>query len=154
MQAKTLSRVFVDEGEDLDLPAVLGPVEQEVVGPNVVGSLGSVPNAALIAIAQTTAFLSPSRYSQAFTAPQALHALAVDPPSLPLEKSVNPTIAVARMFPRQPVDVREQSRLVARHEPLSALGRSMLPDQETGAALRDLESLLKVIHRALPADRA
>ena len=73
-----LAGVLIDDVEQLEHPAVGGLIELEVQGPHVTGPLGSQPIGGHRRLAEALALASPRRDSEAFFAPQALHALAVD----------------------------------------------------------------------------
>jgi hypothetical protein len=90
--------VLVGDGEDFDRPAISGLVDEEVERPNVVragrGHMARHPLAPLPA-------MRPRRQTQAFIAPQPLHAFAVAGEAIPTQQRVDAPVAVAGMTPGQ-----------------------------------------------------
>lgn len=67
-----LPRGLVHHRQDLQTPAVLGLVEEEIIAPYVVRTLGPPAHAAVPAVAQATAFPRTRRHFQALPLPKGM----------------------------------------------------------------------------------
>ena len=74
------SRVFVDDGHNLDRSSVGGGVELEVDGPDLIRGVGLRPVGRCASAGAFTS--SPVRHAQPFLAPEPLDLLVVDVPAL------------------------------------------------------------------------
>ncbi len=92
---EALSTEFVDNREHLDWTTVMSAVCHEIVGPDVVAMGGPEPDTGPIVEPQTSAFGLLLRNLQPLLAPDAIHPLVIDPPTLSSEQCRNPAIAVA-----------------------------------------------------------
>ena len=98
---QTLPAVLVDHGHQLQGSAVVGPIEHEVVGPDVVLMLGSQPYAASVVQPQASALRLFLGHFQPFLPPDTSHPLHIDFPSFRFEQSGDPPVAVATILLRQ-----------------------------------------------------
>ena len=129
--------VLVNDIEDPEAAAVAGVTAHEVVGPDVVGMLGSafphgVLRAALSVLARRLLF----RLFEPFQPPQPPHSLVVDPPPLPSQPPTDRLVALLRMCLGQLVETSDQAPLEGTRVWLMAIGRPMLVDQQARPPLR------------------
>jgi hypothetical protein len=85
MDRQALAGVFIDHHHQLERSAIVGPVEHEVPGPHMVGSLGAQPDAGTVVEPQPASFRLFRRHFEALTAPDAHHPAMTDLPALGLE---------------------------------------------------------------------
>ena len=102
----------VDDVQQAQRPAVVGAVLDDVVGPDVVGPLGSKPHAGAVGQPQTALLRLPPRSFQPLQPPDALDPLSVDRPTGRSQHRGDPAAAVAAVFGRQRDDVRGERRVV------------------------------------------
>ena len=84
---------LVNDVQLLEDPAVGGHVELVVKRPHVIGPLGAQALGWDGRVAEALALAPPARHSQAFFAPEALHALAVQRPAVLEEQGVRAPVA-------------------------------------------------------------
>src|SRR5690606_24344581 len=98
---------LVDDGQDLQAPAVSGGVHHEIKRPHLVRYRRHAPLAAVTRLTQPPALDGPLRHLQALLAPQALHALTVHAPPLPLKQGRDE-------IGRAPSELQSRENLVCR----------------------------------------
>ena len=134
-----LARELVDHAEHAELPAVMRPVLDEVVGPDMVGPLRPEPEAGPVIEPEAALFRVFSRHFQPLPPPDPLNPLGVHhPPCLAQERGDAP-VAVAAILDCQGHDLRGEPLLVFSGSQRAALGRSWLDQDPAGAALRHPE---------------
>ncbi len=82
LDRKTLSRVLVEYGQQLQGTTVVGPRAHEVVGPDVIPVQRPEPDARAIVEPQSPPFRLPSGHFEPLLPPDALHTLVVHLPAL------------------------------------------------------------------------
>jgi hypothetical protein len=81
LQGQTLSGVLIDHGQQLQRTAILRPIHQEVVRPDVIDLLGPVPNTAILTAArQTASTMLLSRHLEMFLLPQSMDTFVIHLP--------------------------------------------------------------------------
>ena len=126
------------------LPAVMGAVLDEVVGPDVVAVLRPQPDARSVGQPQPAALGLFGGDLQPLAPPDPLDPLVVDQPAGPAQQLGDLAIAVAAILPGQLDDVGRQPLLVVTAPRDLALRRAMLPERRTGATLGHVQ--LRVEH--------
>src|SRR5690606_22738322 len=130
---------LVDDVEHAELPATVGPTLDEVVGPDMVGVLGSKPDARSV-IQPEPAFLRLFLGNlQPLPPPDALDAFGIHRPTLGSQHRRDPAIAIAAIPGGEPDDVRRQRLFIRPAFGLLALGRTVLSEDLAGQPLRDGE---------------
>jgi len=147
---KTFPRELVDQRHQPDFPAVMGLSFDEVVRPDVIAPLRSQPDAAAVAQPQPSSWPLFLRYFQPLTAPDALHAINANTPSCFLQKSGDPSIAIAAILRRQLQYRSRQPILVSTHDHTVTLRAARLTDDPAGMAFRQAILRPGFFHR-LPA---
>ncbi len=136
---QALSGEFVDDVEHSELPPVVRPALDEVVGPDVVRPLRPETDARSV-VQPEPALLGLSRgHLQPLPPPYSLDTLHIHGPARIPKKSRDPAVAVAPVLGCERDDVRRQRIIVGtapRHLPL---GRAMLSKYATDDALRNGE---------------
>ena len=117
---------LVEHDEHAEGPAVLRALLDEVIRPDVVGSLGPKTDAGPIVQPQTAAFGLFAWHFQPFPTPDAIDALDVDPPAFGDEHLANTPVAVAAVPRRQPDDRSRQRGFVVRRLEMPSLRRARL----------------------------
>jgi len=123
---QTLARELVDDAQDPERFAVVRAVSDEVVGPDMVGSLRPQTDARAIIEPQTPAFRLFGRNLQPLTPPYPLDTLLVHRPASSAKQRRNPAISVAAILAGKLDDVGSQCYLVIGCRWDLALRRSML----------------------------
>jgi hypothetical protein len=118
---------LVDDVEQLEHAPVGGLIELEVQRPDVIGPLGLQALSGDGRLAQAPALAPAGRDPEAFLAPQALHALAVDAVPELAETHVRAAIAPARPLGRELAQQRAQLRLLVGRAGLVALSGRCWP---------------------------
>ena len=72
---------LIHDIESAELAAIVGPLLDEVVGPDMIPAFGPKPDAGAVAEPQPPAFRLPGRHLQPLLAPDPLDALVVDHPA-------------------------------------------------------------------------
>src|SRR3954470_24362691 len=146
-----LAGELVDDVQQLDHPPVGGLIELEVQGPHVIGTLGPQPAARNGRLAQALAFAAPRWDSEAFLAPQPLHALAVDRVPELTQAHVRAAVPPPRPLDRDLAQQPTQHDVLVGHLGLVALRGAMLSHDSARPALADTEAVLQHQDRAAPA---
>ena len=151
---ETFPGVFVDEVEHAELPPVMGPALDEVVGPDVIGIFWSQPDAGSV-IEPEPAFLGLFLGNfQPFASPDPLDPLHIHgPASFPKQHGDAP-ITVTSVFAGERDDIGGQGPFVSTPEQHLALRRAMLAKNPAGDAFRHAEFLLHMIDASATAGRA
>src|SRR5690606_19681134 len=108
----------------------------EVVGPDVIGSLGAQAHARAVVQPKPAAFWVLLRDLQPLLSPDPLDPLGVHRPAGMAQQGRDPPVAVAAVGLGQLDDVGGQRRLVVAAAGPLALGGSVLSEHRAGAALR------------------
>ena len=120
---------LVDDVEQLQHAAVGGLIELEVQRPHVTGPLGAQPIGGHGRLAEAAAFAAARRDPEAFFAPQALHALAVDLVAELAEADMRAPVAPPRPLGRELAQQRPQHLVGVDGVGLVALGGAVLADE-------------------------
>jgi hypothetical protein len=131
------AREFVEHHEHSKGPAILSAILDEVIGPDVIGTLRSQANARAIVGPKPAPFRLLYRHFEPFPAPDAVDPLDVHSPALGNEHLADAAVAVATIARRQPHDRVRQRRFVVGHLLPPPLRRTRLPYDSAGSALRD-----------------
>jgi hypothetical protein len=115
----------------------VGAVLDEVVGPDVIAVLGPEPDAGAVVQPEPTALRLLLGNLQPLASPDPLDPLVVDQPASPAQQRGDLAIAVAAILAGQLDDVGRQPRFILMALRDLALGRAMLAERRTGAALGD-----------------
>src|SRR5215212_1705352 len=118
---QALPREVVDDGQDLEHSSILELIENEVVAPDVVLSLGTKLHNAILALPKATSLLRTTDDFQPFFTADPAYALAVHLPRAATQFMGQPAIAVPRMLsgqfdhpgPQAPVSIAYWPYLVA-----------------------------------------
>ena len=119
---QALARELVEDIDCAKRPPVVGPVMNEVVGPDVVSPLRAQLDTRSVVEPQTTPFRLVSGHLQPLAPPQPLNPLVVDLPAPLAQQRCNPSVAVAAVLTRQLDHVRNQALFVATISSDMALG--------------------------------
>jgi hypothetical protein len=137
---------LVDEVEHAVLPAVVGAVLDEVVGPDVVRALGPQPDARSVREPEPATLGLLLGHLQPLAPPDPLHPLVVDRPARGRAQQLGHlAVAVAAVPAREPDDVGGELFLVVPAPRAPALRRTMLAEGGAGAALGELELIADVL---------
>jgi hypothetical protein len=128
---------LVDDIEHTELAAIMGALLDKVVGPDVIGALGSEPDARSVIQPQASTFRLPGGDLQPLASPDPLDPLVVDQPAGPAQQRGDLAIAVAAILPGQLDDVGRQPLFIITAPRDLALRRAMLSERRTGTALRN-----------------
>ncbi len=134
-QRQALPGVLVDHRQDLQRPAVVGPLEDEVVGPDVVSALRPEPHARAVIPPQAASFGLLPGHLESFLPPDPLDPLLVHAPARLAQEARDGLVAVAAEAGRQLDDLRHQDWLVVPHPQPAVLGRAGLPEDAAGPPL-------------------
>jgi hypothetical protein len=114
----------------------------------MVGPRGPQPDARSVIEPQPTTLRLFLGNLQPLPPPDTLNTFGVHVPSLHTEQGCNPAIAVAAIEARQPYDGRRQCFFVRSAQGLLALGRTVLADDPTNSALRNVQLALQMLYAA------
>ena len=101
-------RELINHVEHADFPAVVRPVLDKVVGPDMIWVFRSKPNARAVVQPQTAAFRLLVRHFQPLPSPDALNPLDVHDPASLVQHRRDATIAIATILEGERCDVRSQ----------------------------------------------
>jgi hypothetical protein len=90
---------LIDDVKQAELASVMGALLDKVVGPDMVGALGSQPDARAVRQPQASALGLPSGDLQPLASPDPLDPLVVDQPAGLTQKFCDLAIAVAAILP-------------------------------------------------------
>jgi len=113
---------------------------EEVVGPDVVGTLGPQADAGSVTQPQPGALGLPGRDLQPLASPDPLDPFVVDQPAGLAQQLGDLAIAVAAILPDQLDHVGGQPRFILTAPRDLALRRAMLTERGTGTPLRDRQN--------------
>ena len=102
----------------------MGPVMHEVIGPDMVGPLGTQPDAGAVVEPEPAPLRLLAGHLQPLAPPQALDPLVVDQPAGVAQQGGDPAIAVTTVPAGQLDHVRDQAILVVTAARDTALGRA------------------------------
>ena len=132
---QTAARELVEHHEHSKGPAILSAILDEVVGPDVIGALGSQANARAIVEPEAAPFRLLYRHFEPFPAPDAVDPLDIHPPTFSNEHLADAAVTVATIARRQPDDRVRQRCLVVGCLLPPPLRRPRLTNDSTGSAL-------------------
>ena len=132
---QALVRELVDDVEQPDLASVMGALLEKVVRPDLVGALGSQPNAGSVIQPQPGALGLSDGDLQPLAPPDPLDPLVIDQPAGLAQQLGNLAIAVAAILPDQLDDVGGQPRFILTAPRDLALRRAMLTESRAGTTL-------------------
>lgn len=130
---------LIEHDQHAEGPAVLRALLDEVIRPDVVGSLWPKTDAGPLVQPHTAALGLFAWYFQPFPTPDAIDALDVDPPAGGNEHLANAPVAISAIPRRQPDDGSRQRGFVVRRLEMPSLRRTWLSYDSAGAALRNIE---------------
>jgi hypothetical protein len=113
----------------------MGPILDEVVGPDVIAVLGPQPDAGSVREPEPPAFGLLPGDLQPLTPPDPLHPLIVDEPTCATQKLGDLAVAVPSVLPSKLDDVGAEPLLVVSTTRDLALRRAMLTKRRAGATL-------------------
>ena len=125
---QALAGELVDDVEHAELPPVVGPVLDEVVGPDVVRVLRPQTDARSVVQPEPALLRLPGRHLQPLPPPDPLDPLDVHRPAGLPQHRRDPPVAVAAVLGGERDDVGGQRRLVVAPARRLALRRAMLPE--------------------------
>jgi len=137
---------LVDQTQHPELPSIMGPIRDEVVGPDVVGTLGAQAHARAVVQPQAAAFWLSRGDFQPLLSPDPLDPLGVHRPAGMAQQGRDPPVAVAAVGPGQLDDVGDQRRLVIAPSGGLALGGPVLAQGRAGPPFRDLQFRSDLVH--------
>jgi hypothetical protein len=143
---QALTGELVDDVEHAVLPSVVGPVLDEIVGPDVVRVLRPQPGAGSVVEPETALLGLPGRNFEPLPSPEPLDPLAVHHPASRLEQRRDPAIAVAAVPGCKGDDLGGQRRLIVGPSRRLALCGAMLPQNPAGPPLRHAELGDNMLH--------
>ena len=149
---KALAGELIDDVEHAILPPVMGPILDEVIGPDMVGMLGPEPDAGSVIEPEPPALGLLVGNLQPLASPDPVHPLDPHFPPRPLQQRRDPPRAVAAILGGKGDDVGGQCRLVIGCPAYLALRRSMLPQNPACPAFGDTQFRHNMIN-AGPATR-
>ena len=119
------SRILLDDGEDLQRPAVMRAVRHEVIRPDVVPILRPVADARAIHEPQSAPFRLFLQHFEAFPTPQSLDSFVIHCPAFPAQKPGDAPIPIPPIQRSQLDEARDQPGFVVR----DATGRCRCVDR-------------------------
>jgi len=117
----------------------MGAIFDKVVGPDVIAVLRPQPDARSVGQPEPAALGLLVGDLQPLASPDPLNPLVVDRPARLAQQSCDLAIAVAAVLPGQFDDVGGEPLLIVTTTRDLALGRAVLPERDTGAALGDMQ---------------
>src|SRR5690606_18487885 len=111
LQRQALTRELICNEQPPQHPAALVAIVNEVPAPHVVDPGSAMTHDAAPGSSQPPLFPLFNRHFEPFLPPQPMHTLAVDPPAVPPQQRVNPTVAVAWPTSHQLVQPLHDRRL-------------------------------------------
>lgn len=154
LDRQTFTRIFIQNHQELQAPAVGGPVRHEVVAPHVVDPLGLAAKTPVLRVAQTLASSLLLRHFQALLTPESMHPFAIDTPAFRSQQSRDPTIAVARVQTTQSLHVANQGFVPIRPRRLIPLRAPRLIQNLACPTLRNLQVVAHLLDHLPPLRRA
>ena len=118
-------RILLDDGEDLQRPAVMRAVRHEVIRPDVVPILRPVADARAIHEPQSAPFRLFLQHFEAFPTPQSLDSFVIHCPAFPAQKPGDAPIPIPPIQRSQLDEARDQPGFVVR----DATGRCRCVDR-------------------------
>lgn len=143
---------LVDDVEHAELLSLMGSVLDKVVGPDMVWALGTKTDARSVIEPETAAFGLFLGNLQPLAPPQPLDPLVVHQPTRISQHRCNLAIAIAAISPGQFDQIGYQAVFIVAAPRDFALGRAMLAERRTGAALGDRQNLPDMVDTG-PASR-
>jgi hypothetical protein len=130
-QSQTLPSVFVDNRQPLQGRTRTRAVEDEIPCPDVVSSFGTMPNAALITVTQTTLLLRFASHFQTLTTPKPIRSIKANAMPFTLQQLRDPTIPKPWMLTNQFQHPCNHTRLIVRSLRFISLRTAMLRRHRT-----------------------
>src|SRR5262245_16914719 len=151
LDGQALARELVDDVEHAILPPVRGAVLDEVIGPHMVRSLRSKPNAGAVGQPKPASFRLPAWNLQPLAPPDASHPRYAHIPAGLVQQGSDPPVAVTAIGAGQSDDIGRQPGIVGPPPRHLALRRAVLSERRTGTALGYLQLTLNVLDALTPA---
>ena len=142
---------LIDDIQHAELPAVVGAVLDEVVGPDMVGALGSEPHTGAVIQPETPLPGLLARHFEPLQTPDALDPLDVHRPAGRPQHRRDPAVAVAAILRGERDDVGGERRIVGPPFRRLSLCRAMLPQHAARQPLGHVELRHDVIDAAATA---
>src|SRR5215217_6420336 len=143
---QTLARELVDNVEHAISPPVMRAIFEEIVRPDVIGSLWPQTDAGAVGQPKTPTFGLLVWDFQPLASPDALNPAIANHPAGPAQQGCNLAVAVATILASQFDDIcRQPLRIHATLWQLP-LRRAMLPERRTGATLGHLQLTADVLN--------
>ena len=142
---QALAGVLVQDVQRPEHPSIVCPVMNEVVGPDVVGVLGSQPDTGSVVEPQSPTPGLPGWYLQPLEPPQPFDPLVVDLPARISQQGRDPPVAVTTVLARQIDHVGNEPLFVFTTTRCSALRRAVLTKNPAGTALRDPQTISHMV---------
>ena len=120
------ARMLVEDGHELNSPAIFKAVEDKVIAPDVVLVRWPKTHAAAIACAQASALALFSGYLVAALTPEAMVTLLVYPPALTTQKRRDLAVARAGVLPGKLRNASCKALVLLRRRTRAALGGQRL----------------------------
>ena len=109
---QTLTAVLLNDRQHPEGPAVLCPVHDKVVGPDIVPVLGPEPDTGTIIEPEPCPFRLLVGYLEPFPAPDPLHAFVVHMPASVSKQGCNPAVTIAAILRGKIDDSPGQGRFI------------------------------------------
>ena len=154
LDRQALAGELVDHRQELQGPAFAGPLEHEVVRPNVVAIRRSEPDTGPVIEPQPTALGMSDGHLQPLPSPDPLHSLVIHSPAISRQQGRDPPVAIPPVFAGQRDDVGGQNRLVVCHPGRVSLGASHLSQHTARPTLGNGQHLADVPNRLTSTRRA
>ena len=145
---------LVDEIEHAELPSIMGPALDEVVGPDVVRTLGPQTDAGPVVQPEPPLLRLLLWDLQPLPPPYPLDPLHIHRPARLAQQRRDPPVAIAAELRGERDDVRRQGFFIGPTLRRLSLGRTMLPEHKTGEPFRDPELLPDMLDASTAAGGA
>ena len=148
---QALSGELVNDVQHAELPAVVGTILDEVVGPDMVGPLGSKPHTGAVIQPEPPLLRLGLRHFEPLQTPDAFDPSGVHRPAGRLQQCRDPAVAIAAVLRGERDDVGGEGRIIGATLRRFSLGRAMLPQHAARRPLRHVELRPDVIDAAATA---
>jgi len=135
LQSQAFPGVLIDDRENPQRPVVVGPLEDKIIRPEVVGILCPTTHARPVVEPQRATLRLSLRYLQPLPAPDPLHPLMVHSEAFISQQSRNPSITVPPVLARQLRDPPGQPLLQNGGQRVVLVSRPRLTQHPAGSPL-------------------